>query len=391
MLYVEGPGDIVAAFESWRAREEHASETSITYSSQVFAHCQEQGLSLMALSYCSRPASAGGPGMVVENLPRRMLRIPKIGYHLSLLWYACRIGARIMRHRPRLVLLTSGVISWNFAAALRWTGATVVPVLHNALWPEGFRPRRPSDVALWRSRRPPFTLAVSAAIRRQVASIDAGAAGRVIEFRPTVVESEFAVPPYADPGSRPFCIIFVGRLELDKGALDLVEIAAALEAAEPGAFRIEVCGSGSQAQALADAIAERGLQSMVKTWGRLDRTALIGRYVAAHVCIVPTRSNFSEGFAQVVSESILLRRPVVTSQVVPASEPYASAIAMAVTDDVASYVAAILSLAHDAQAYTRLAEACTELRPLIFDRTLSFQNALQALGQRSAAEVAGQP
>jgi glycogen(starch) synthase len=388
VLYVEGPGDIVAAFESWRAGREHASETSVTFSSQLFSHCRERGASLMALSYCGRRDSVRVDGWLVENLPRRMLRLPKVGYLLSLFWYAVRIGARAIRHRPRLIFLTSGVISWNMARALRCTGATVVPILHNALWPEGFAPARSTrGLAWWRSPRPPPTLVVSAAIGRQLATLSARAGARAIEFQPSFAEREFPAPTRADPSARPFRVLFVGRVEVEKGALDLVPIAQQLQQLDPGAYHIDVCGDGSQSAALAAALARAGLASTVTIRGRLNRAELIDRYRAAHVCIVPTRSSFSEGFAQVVAESILLQRPVITSRVVPASEAYASAVELAATDDVASYIDAIVRLARDRPRYERLADACAALRPQIFDRAMSFQSALGRVEQGVADEA----
>ena len=385
VLYVEGPGDIVAAFDSWRAGREHASETSVTFSSQLFAHCRAHGLSLMALSYCGRRAGVSYGTWRIENLPRAMLRVPKVGYHLSLFWYALRLGARALRHRPRLLLITSGVVSWNMAWALRWTGAVVVPILHNALWPEGFPPHRSlPSLAPWRSAEPPYTLVVSPAIQRQLATLGSAAGARAVEFRPTFAAAEFPLPELADPGVRPFLILFAGRIEAEKGALDLVEIAARLEAASPGAYRFDVCGSGSRSADLAAAIERRGLGAMIDVRGRLPRAELIERYRAAHVCVVPTRSSFAEGFAQVVAESILLLRPVVTCPVVPASEPLADAVELAETDDPGSYADAIARLAGDPQRYARLASACVGLRSQILDRAMSFESALDRLEHRLA-------
>jgi glycosyltransferase involved in cell wall biosynthesis len=273
------------------------------------------------------------------------------------------------------------------AWSLRWTGAAVVPILHNALWPEGYRPKRlPRDVAPWRAATPPTTLLVSPAIRRQLSSLGAAAGEKAIEFRPAFPAAEFPMPPVADPTGRPFRILFVGRVEAEKGAFDLVEIAARLETAAPGEYRFDVCGSGSKSAAFAAEIERRGLGHAVAVHGRLPRAELIGRYRDAHVCVVPTRSSFGEGFAQVVAEAILLLRPVVTSPVVPASEPYAQAVELARTDDPASYAEAIARLAGDPERYGRLARACVALRPQILDRGQSFQSALGTLEQRLRPE-----
>ncbi len=389
VVYLEGPGDIVAAFDSWAAGIDHASETSVTYSSQVFSFCRERHFSLLAISYGPRRARAEGGGIVAENLPRHMWRIAKIGYHLSLGWYACRIFARTLRHRPRLILITSGVLTWSMARLFQWTGATVVPVLHNALWPEGFPPDRPRDTAWWRSEAPPTTLVVSAAIGRQLGHLNPKAGSRVIAFTPSFRAAHFAAAQPQPHGRRPFRIVFAGRLEIDKGALDLVEIAASLEHAAPGVFHLDVCGTGSQSAVLAQQIRVRGLEHVVTLWGRLERAALLQRYGEAHVCVVPTRSSFSEGFAQVVSESILLLRPVVTSPVVPASETYPGAVSMAATDQVQTYVDALLALALDPAQYARATAACLAARPAILANSTSFEAALARVADRIAEESGG--
>ena len=384
VLYVEGPGDIVSAFRSWCAGEAYKNETSVTYSSQVFSFCEERCMSLMAVSYCAVRSSAHEGEICVRNLPRRMFRLPKVGYHLSLAWFACRILRLAVIGRPRLILITSGVISWNAARIISRIGFNIVPVLHNALWPEGFPSRTARELGWWESKYPPVTLVVSSVIKRQIASIGGSGGSKAIEFRPSFNPDHFFPCRVQSHRQRPFKVIFVGRLEEDKGVFDLIHIAAMLEEVSPGSFYFDICGAGSRAADLDREVKARELQCVVGLWGRLDRTALLQRYAQSHVCIVPTRSTFAEGFAQVVAESILLCRPVVTSSVVPASEPYRKAVVLAKTDDVQSYVDALLSLQADKNKYDHLAAACGELRASILDMDMSFLSALRKLELPSA-------
>ena len=379
VLYVEGPGDIVSAFRSWRAGEAYKSETSVTYSSQVFDYCEERRISLLAISYNSARASVHDGAICVRNLPRRMLRLPKIGYHLSLAWFAFRVFILAVIGRPRLVLITSGVLSWNAAWAISRLGFNVVPILHNSLWPEGFPPLKTRELGWWKAKYPPVTLAVSSAIKRQVSLVRGPSVDRTIEFRPSFNAEHFLPCTVQSHSQRFFRVIFVGRLEVDKGVYDLLDMAAALGKLNPGTFCFDICGTGSRAADLDREVKARELQCVVRLWGRLDRTALLQRYAQSHLCIVPTRSTFAEGFAQVVAESILLCRPVVTSSVVPASEPYRKAVVLAKTDDVQSYVDALLYLQADKKKYDDLAAACVELRASILDMDMSLLSALRKL------------
>ncbi|HEX4049386.1 MAG TPA: hypothetical protein VHY19_00710 [Steroidobacteraceae bacterium] len=138
VLYCEGPGDIVAAYASWKAHEDFKNETSVTFSSQVFEFCAERGLSLHALSHGPRADLMADGLCIVENKPRLAIRLPKIGDHLSLLLYALRLVWLVLRIRPRVIVVCSGVVGWSLAPLLALTGAKIVPLLHNALWPVGF-------------------------------------------------------------------------------------------------------------------------------------------------------------------------------------------------------------------------------------------------------------
>src|SRR5437868_7137180 len=139
-LYCEGPGDIVAAFSAWQRDADFTKETAVTFSGQFFKFCSQEGLSFRAISYCARAEIVNDKGNTVQNLPRRAIPLPKIGYELTVLLYAVRLLLLALRIRPRVIYVASGVTDWAYLAILRLSGAKVVPILHNTLWPEGFRP-----------------------------------------------------------------------------------------------------------------------------------------------------------------------------------------------------------------------------------------------------------
>src|SRR6185437_686560 len=276
ILYCEGPGDIVAAHESWRRREQFRSETSVTFSSQVFEFCAGQQLSLYAVSHCPRADRTAEAAITVENKPRWLCRLPLIGYHLSLFIYALRLLVLALRLRPQVILVTSGVVEWGFACLLRLSGAKVVPILHNALWPVGYRPgglrqwvqervhRFFWRVCVWQ------TLAVSAALADQVRATAGAATTPLTLFQPTFSREAFAeLPPAAGFEARPFRVLYVGRIEENKGALDLVPIAAELLARCPGGFEFDVCGDGSARAELDARVRSAGLQAHFRLYGRL--------------------------------------------------------------------------------------------------------------------------
>ncbi len=375
ILYCEGPGDIVAAHAAWAARGDFTGETSVTFSEQLFECCRLQGLTFHAVSYCDRAEKIATPMGTVANVPRRNFRIPKIGYELTVLIYALRLLALAIRVRPRVIFIAAGVTDWIFLPLLRLSGAKLAPILHNTLWPNGFRPRpglrQRAYGFVWR-RCVWLTLAVSPACARQVQSVAGNVS--VIVFRPNFPPAAFAEPPAPNTFTTPLRVMFAGRIEENKGVYDILAMAEALPAVE-----FSLCGDG---QALPDIERQIGARSLrnVKTFGKLARPELLERYLDAHLVIVPTRSTFTEGFAMVVAEAILMLRPVLTSAVVPAAEVLPGAVICVDTDRVQGYIDALKGL--NAASYSRLIDNARTLRPFILDDSTSFLAALKsAVGQ----------
>jgi glycosyltransferase involved in cell wall biosynthesis len=170
--------------------------------------------------------------------------------------------------------------------------------------------------------------------------------------------------------------MFAGRIEESKGVFDILAIAERLPHVE-----FALCGDGSALQEVRRQIVSRGLQVRVKTYGRLNRTELLEHYLGSHIVIVPTRSSTGEAFAMVVAEAVLLLRPVVTSRVVAAAELLDSAVVLANTDDVQSYVDAIEKIRHEPHLYQHLVDNARILRSLILDNSTSFQASLHSVSK----------
>jgi hypothetical protein len=83
------------------------------------------------------------------------------------------------------------------------------------------------------------------------------------------------------------------------------------------------------------------------------------------------------------AEAILAGRPVITNPVVPALEVLRSACIEARTNDIDSYVAAILGLIDDPSQYRALCDACPALRDQFYDR----QQGLTAILKKAAKRL----
>jgi glycosyltransferase involved in cell wall biosynthesis len=377
VLYCEGPGDLVSSYETWKRGGDFTKETSVTFSGQFFEFCRLERLTFHAVSYCGRAHSIVDGPCTISNLPRQDIQLPKVGYELSVLVYALRLLLLALRVRPQVIFVASGVIDWAYLGILRLSGAKVVPILHNTLWPEGFRPkiglRQRAYRFVWQ-RCVWSTLAVSPACVRQVHAV-AGPVP-VTVFKPSFPPASFVKAEPQSLAKTPFRVMFAGRIERDKGVFDILDMAEELPHVE-----FSLCGDGQALPELQCQINGRRLEN-VTTHGKLDRTQLLSRYREAHVVIVPTRSTFAEGFAMVVAEAILLLRPVISNPVVPAAEVLRSAVISVLTDDVAGYVAAILELSGKDEAYSRLIDNAAALRPIILDDSTSLLEIMKTTRKR---------
>ena len=79
------------------------------------------------------------------------------------------------------------------------------------------------------------------------------------------------------------------------------------------------------------------------------------------------------------AEAILAGRPVITNPVVPALEVLRPACVEAQTNDVDSYVKAILTLIDDPNQYRNLCKACQGLQEQFYDREQGLRAALKKI------------
>lgn len=383
-----GPGDIVDGHRRQQAGEAFTGETSILFSEQLSEYCKLAGIELLALSYHVRADRVDDGPIHLENSPKPLARRGGPLFHLSQLLYALRLVRAARAFGAHLALIDSGTTHYFLLWLFRLAGIRVVVNFHNVMWPQGFQPRRPLarlirtlDGVFFRHGLAGVT-GCSPECGRQA---DVLAARRLPyeEWRGQFRREDFA-PQLADPASSPFRLLFVGRVEENKGALDLVEIARRLADRAPGRATIDICGEGTALPALRSRIAESGLNDMLVAHGRLERPAIVAAYARAHAIIVPTRGSFCEGMPLVCAEAVIANRPIVTSVLSNAIPVLGPAIAEVAPEDIDGYADAILALADDPAVYRRRADACAGLAEPFFDPGRSYPAAIDRLLARLA-------
>jgi glycosyltransferase involved in cell wall biosynthesis len=105
-------------------------------------------------------------------------------------------------------------------------------------------------------------------------------------------------------GNRSPSVLFVGRLNEQKGAADLLRIAEAF----PAGTTLDMVGDGPDRAALEADARSRGLEGRVRWHGQLPQSAIVSLYRQASVVAIPSRD---EGLGLVAVEALLTGTPVV--------------------------------------------------------------------------------
>jgi glycogen synthase len=371
VYYAAGPGNLIGAYQQWRDGD-HPTDVVITYSSQFFEVCRR----LDAEGYAVASSPDYPEDIEVREGPYRVRHRPcpwerwqgpmfHVGEYIGTLWHI----ASILRYG-----------AWYLFSVLRLFGIEVVPVLMVVLWAK-YKPMGKGRRFLMRLNRHFFRRSISAVVSmsedcsRQVREISNGRPAPIELFVPKFCPDLFKglEPPAPSP---PFRVLYAGRIERYKGVFDLLEIARRFAAEGRTDVEFDLCGGGSASDELRRDVEQAGLAGRFRMHGHCDQKALIRMYGSSHVVIVPTRTEFVEGFNQVLVEAVISGKPVITSSVCPALENVREAAVEVPPDDVNAYGDAILRLRDDPAFYAQKQRACPAVRDQYLNSDLTFDNVI---------------
>lgn len=383
-----GPGDIV------KARRMHLAgldidETSIAFSEQLFSYCQQASIPTLAFSSNPRSDRLEDGLLIIENRAKIFAQRGGLAFHLSQLHYGIMLALQARRFKANVAILDSGTTHYFVLAIFRALGIAVAVNLHNVLWPRGYPPRGVAKLVRYFNglffRHAAFGgMGVSPECEIQLL---AEARNRIpfFQYRCQFSEEGFSVAKPYEAGT--FRIVFVGRIEENKGVLDIGEMARKLEQQLPGRVSFDICGDGPALQELRRLIKKHQLEGVITLHGRLKRDALLAIYSASHAAIVPTRSTFTEGMPQVCAEAALSGLPIIASAVTNTFDVLSEAVISAETDNIDSFVSAIISLIQDPRKYALARAATRTLSRQFLDRLFSYPAATDRLLRLVTADL----
>jgi glycosyltransferase involved in cell wall biosynthesis len=389
LMYAAGPGDIIGTFRHWREGRDDPGQVAMTYSGQFYNVCRDLGAHGFAIASHARREAVRDGQFRVEHRPIPFARSSPALYHLGQLFSAARMILCAILFRADALVICDGTCHWFPLRVLPWLGVRVIPTIHCMFWPRSAPPPgrvkrflNRLDLPLWQ-RSAGSVLSASSDITSQLEQMTQGAHAPTIQFLPTYRTGTFEIE--APPSERrPFCVLFAGRIEGYKGVFDLLEIARRFAQSGRTEIEFDLCGTGSAIEQLKARVKELELSECFRVHGHCDRQKMRQMFRRAHALIVPTTTDFAEGFNQVVVEGVLAGRPVITSSVCPALDYVREAIVEVPPDNVDAYQAAILRLLDDKSLYEQKRCACVALQPQFYDASRGWAAALrEALGKCS--------
>lgn len=384
ILYAAGPGNVAGTYAIWKAGHDDPSQVAVTYSRQFYDVARDLGARVVVIGWNFEPAQIRDGNFRIEHRPFPRWAGRGLPYHATRAWWALRVVATAIAARVDVAVISTSDRWWLFRP-LRWTGITVVPTLHCVL-----RAKSRTDAPSLLERMNIRFLGDSAAV--MAVSHDVADQLRTLADKPDLKVHVF-VPHYrrqsfhdiAPPPlpRKPFRVFFAGRIQRNKGVFDLLDVARRYSAAGRDDIEFDLCGGGPALDELRRETQNHGLGGRFRCHGHLHKQPMRDMYARSHVVIVPTTTDFIEGFNKVVAEAVLAGRPVITSSVCPALSSVRDAVIEVPPDDVKAYGDAILNLCDDAALYEAKRRGCEAAQEQFYDSTRSWADTLK----RVLAEV----
>ena len=380
ILYAcSGSADLIGTYHHWLKDESDPSEVSLTFSGQILDYCQQSNSDIYMISTNPKESIQEFENVTIEHRKKPNFSYLKasISYHFGEIYYGIGLLRSALKFRATIVLADSGVTHYFVLFLFRCFGIKVIPILHNTLWPSGFPPRQTvKKFVLWLDKwffkyGANAILGVSNECGIQIKSITGDEVDdKIFQFRAQFNKNFFErIPPAPSFKTKPFTIIFAGRIEEFKGVFDILEIAERLNNKYPNKFQWIIGGTGPALVHLKEIAQSKKLLDFVDIKGWITPEELIGVHKDTHMAIVPTTSGFKEGLAMTAAEAILAHRPVITSPVVPALNEMKTACYEAKTNDIDSYVEGIEEMAFNEELYEKMKSACAVEGEQFLDRS----------------------
>jgi glycosyltransferase involved in cell wall biosynthesis len=256
----------------------------------------------------------------------------------------------------------------------------IICIHHNTLWP---LQKRSNSIfarfvsildAIFLKKCADAHLVVSERIAQQLSVKGIATPATITRFKPLFNATVFRQPAHEKPRRKgELHLLYSGRIERDKGVLDLLMAMNWLRQHTDCQIRLVIAGTGSFEQAARDFCKESGIDSQVIFTGQISGEILQRHYAEADLLVAPTQSTFSEGYAMVIPEAILAGTGAIASTVVPAADDFSACILTVEADNYDMLGKTILSTINTENHHVLSMHTMT-YRDTILDASKSLRN-----------------
>jgi glycogen synthase len=385
ILYATGPEEVIEVFKCWTAKKSSDAQLFLPYSEQFYNVCSSIGAKGYVISQAPNIEKIQNDQFIVENHPPIFPNIRSgLVYHLKQVWYGFELLIIALRFKADVVIVVDGYTHWFILSIFSWFFIKVIPSLHCVIVRKYTTPRRGEKILFELSRRffskDSFgILSISQDVTHQIKQLTQDKHPNILQFIPSYRKSDFENVEVPNLEKPLFRVLFSGRIVEEKGVFDILEIAKrfALERNDKVVF--DICGNGPDLEILEEKVQQNKLENLVFCYGYCRKSQLRELLEASHAVIVPTKSQFVEGFNRSLLEGVLSLRPVITSPVCPAAHYVRDAAIIVPPDNVEAYGDAILNLYSNKPLYENLLRKCMETREQFFDSSNSWGVSLSKL------------
>lgn len=373
ILFAAGPGDVEGTYGLWHRGARDTSIPALTYSEQIYDAVAAIGRPLEAMtqhpvrgngsetvSFHHLPASSGGGA----------------AYHRSEIRNAAALARRAVEIGAGAVIVQRMFEHYWPLRHLMRRRIPFILSLHNSLWPINRTPSAKERI-LVRLNLPVFRgaariLCVSQGIADQLVSIGVPA-NRIAVHVPKYHEDRRALWQPRPEGEGLHSLLYLGRMERNKGVFDLLAAFEALAGEHPS-LTLHYLGTGSAEAEMRHRAAASPVAARIVVSGHASGEGVFAALSEADLLVCPTTRDFAEGLAKTPIEAALHGRPSIVSDVVPVGTLLPGASLIVPADDPGALGRAIQELIGDPARMARMIAATHAEREQFFGPERSFRS-----------------
>jgi glycosyltransferase involved in cell wall biosynthesis len=305
----------------------------------------------------------------------------------SRVWTALRVSLAVVRWRPdRILCGCTGELLWACAAAAKILRVPLVHSRHNEVRERAGAGRIVTVLDRASIRACSGVVCHGPFLRDQIRALGVPST-RTHEFE--VDLNQFAAagrqsraPVELQDFASRFHVVFmfVGRIQIDKGVIDLLDAVAGMRSTADRRVGLIYLGEGKDSVLLNRRLQQLKMSDRVLLPGKIAHSQLPGAMRLSSAIITPTRPEFPEGRCMVVLESLVLGIPVIG----PASGPFPYAVQenvngmLFVPGDVDSLRAVLERIVREPSVLDRLARGAEQSAPRLLAPPCGFARAVEA-------------